>query len=127
MRYENGCLTPDMGSVFIALDPAVKENGCLQVSLWKPLIKRSLHYKDLWQNNNAFAVTVTDKTRYSFTVSRSQLVAVTDQHHTVTVCLSTTPNLFCEFPQFFAGFSRQSQNGKAGYPADRFGFDKKIF
>ena len=30
-RYENGCLTPDMGSVFIALDPAVKENGCLQV------------------------------------------------------------------------------------------------
>jgi len=29
--YENGCLTPDMGSVFIALDPAVKENGCLQV------------------------------------------------------------------------------------------------
>ena len=31
LRYENGCLTPDMGSVFIALDPAVKENGCLQV------------------------------------------------------------------------------------------------
>merc|ERR1719400_1431650 len=29
--YENGCLTPDMGSVFIALDPAVKENGCLQI------------------------------------------------------------------------------------------------
>ena len=34
VRYENGCLTPDMGSVFIALDPAVKENGCLQVSLF---------------------------------------------------------------------------------------------
>ena len=31
-RYENGCLTPDMGSVFIALDPSVKANGCLQVS-----------------------------------------------------------------------------------------------
>ena len=31
LRYENGCLTPDMGSVFIALDPALKENGCLQV------------------------------------------------------------------------------------------------
>lgn len=29
--YENGCLTPDMGSVFIALDPSVKANGCLQV------------------------------------------------------------------------------------------------
>ena len=29
--YENGCLYPDMGSVFIALDPSTKENGCLQV------------------------------------------------------------------------------------------------
>jgi len=29
--YENGCLFPDMGSVFIALDPSIKENGCLQV------------------------------------------------------------------------------------------------
>ena len=32
-RYENGCLTPDMGSVFIALDPSLKENGCLEVSV----------------------------------------------------------------------------------------------
>ena len=61
-----------------------------------------------------------------YVLPRSQLVAVTDQHHTVTVCLSTTPDNFCEFPQFFAGFSRQSQNGKGWYPADRFGFDKKI-
>ena len=30
-RYENGILNPDMGSVFIALDPSVKANGCLQV------------------------------------------------------------------------------------------------
>merc|ERR1711973_704563 len=29
--YENGILNPDMGSVFIALDPSVKANGCLQV------------------------------------------------------------------------------------------------
>ena len=29
--YENGCLFPDMGSVFIPLDPATKENGCLQI------------------------------------------------------------------------------------------------
>ena len=29
--YENGCLYPDMGSVFIALDPCTTENGCLQV------------------------------------------------------------------------------------------------
>jgi len=29
--YNNGCLYPDMLSVLIALDPATKENGCLQV------------------------------------------------------------------------------------------------
>jgi len=29
--YENGCLFPDLASVFIALDPATRENGCLQL------------------------------------------------------------------------------------------------
>lgn len=29
--YLNGCLYPDMASCLIALDPATKENGCLQV------------------------------------------------------------------------------------------------
>lgn len=29
--YNNGCLFPSMASVFIALDPATRENGCLQV------------------------------------------------------------------------------------------------
>jgi ectoine hydroxylase len=29
--YENGCLFPDMLSVFIAIDPCTKENGCMQV------------------------------------------------------------------------------------------------
>ncbi|XP_022089459.1 uncharacterized protein LOC110978634 [Acanthaster planci] len=29
--YKNGCLFPDMGSVFIAIDKTDKENGCLQV------------------------------------------------------------------------------------------------
>lgn len=29
--YKNGCLRPDLITVFIALDPCVKENGCLQV------------------------------------------------------------------------------------------------
>lgn len=29
--YHNGCLTPDMGSVMVALDKATKSNGCLQV------------------------------------------------------------------------------------------------
>jgi len=38
--YENGCPTPNMGSVFIALDPAVKENGCLQVLAGSHLLGR---------------------------------------------------------------------------------------
>ena len=29
--YQNGCLYPDMASVFIALDPTIRENGCLKV------------------------------------------------------------------------------------------------
>lgn len=29
--YANGCLYPDMASAFIAVDPATRENGCLQV------------------------------------------------------------------------------------------------
>lgn len=29
--YNNGCLTPDMGSCLIAIDEATRENGCLQV------------------------------------------------------------------------------------------------
>lgn len=29
--YQNGCLFPYMGSAFIAVDPATRENGCLQV------------------------------------------------------------------------------------------------
>jgi hypothetical protein len=29
--YQNGVLTPDLVSVFVAVDPCTKENGCLQV------------------------------------------------------------------------------------------------
>ena len=29
--YDNGLLFPDVATVFIALDEAVQENGCLQV------------------------------------------------------------------------------------------------
>lgn len=29
--YLNGCLFPDMGSAFIAVDPNTRENGCMQV------------------------------------------------------------------------------------------------
>jgi len=35
--YQNGVLTPDLVSVFVAVDPCTKENGCLQV------IKNSHH------------------------------------------------------------------------------------
>lgn len=35
--YKNGCLKPDMMTVFIALDRCVKANGCLQVN-WSALI-----------------------------------------------------------------------------------------
>ena len=53
--------------MILHFDLAAKENGCLQVSLWKPLTKRSLDYQDVWQNNNAFAVTVRQETRLRFT------------------------------------------------------------
>ena len=29
--YKNGCLFPDMGTVFIAVDKCDQENGCLKV------------------------------------------------------------------------------------------------
>ncbi|CAH1802509.1 unnamed protein product, partial [Owenia fusiformis] len=29
--YQNGCLFPDMATVFIAIDPSTKSNGCLNV------------------------------------------------------------------------------------------------
>jgi ectoine hydroxylase len=29
--YQNGCLFPDMLSLYVAIDPATRENGCLQV------------------------------------------------------------------------------------------------
>ncbi len=30
--YENGCMFPDMGTTWLAIDKATKENGCLKVS-----------------------------------------------------------------------------------------------
>ena len=30
--YNNGCLFPDMGTVFIAIDKCDQENGCLKVN-----------------------------------------------------------------------------------------------
>jgi ectoine hydroxylase-related dioxygenase (phytanoyl-CoA dioxygenase family) len=41
--YQNGCLYPDMASVLIALDPATRENGCLQVLAGSHLMGRIEH------------------------------------------------------------------------------------
>lgn len=41
--YQNGLLYPDLVSVFIAVDPATKENGCLQVLKGSHLMGRVDH------------------------------------------------------------------------------------
>lgn len=41
--YGNGCLSPDMGSCLIAIDPATRENGCLQVVKGSHLLGRMEH------------------------------------------------------------------------------------
>lgn len=41
--YNNGCLLPDMGSVFIAIDPSRRENGCLEVLRGSHLMGRIEH------------------------------------------------------------------------------------
>ncbi|MBC8869463.1 MAG: phytanoyl-CoA dioxygenase family protein [Planctomycetes bacterium] len=41
--YMNGCLFPDMLSVFIAVDPCTKENGCMQVLRGSHLMGRIEH------------------------------------------------------------------------------------
>ena len=41
--YQNGCLFPDMASVFIAVDPNTRENGCLQVLCGSQLMGRIEH------------------------------------------------------------------------------------
>ena len=43
--YGNGCLFPDMASCMIAIDPATKENGCLQVIPHSQRLGRIDHVK----------------------------------------------------------------------------------
>lgn len=43
--YDFGCLFPDMGSCFIAVDPATRANGCLQVIPGSHLLGRINHGK----------------------------------------------------------------------------------
>lgn len=44
--YQNGVLSPDMCSVMIAVDPATRENGCLQVLRGSHKIGRIDHFRD---------------------------------------------------------------------------------
>src|SRR5436309_5602590 len=41
--YQNGCLFPDLASIFIAVDPNTRENGCLQVLKGSHLMGRIEH------------------------------------------------------------------------------------
>jgi len=41
--YSNGCLFPDMASLFIAIDPNTRENGCMQVLQGSHLLGRIEH------------------------------------------------------------------------------------
>jgi ectoine hydroxylase-related dioxygenase (phytanoyl-CoA dioxygenase family) len=43
--YQNGCLFPDLASVAIAIDPATRENGCLQVIRGSHLLGRIDHVR----------------------------------------------------------------------------------
>jgi len=41
--YQNGCLFPDLASIFIAVDPNTRENGCMQVLKGSHLMGRIDH------------------------------------------------------------------------------------
>jgi len=43
--YENGCLFPNMGTIYIAIDKATKENGCLKVIPGSHLLGRINHVR----------------------------------------------------------------------------------
>ncbi|MEO4042397.1 phytanoyl-CoA dioxygenase family protein [Hoeflea sp. CAU 1731] len=49
--YNNGCLSPEMLSVFIALDPSNKANGCLQVLKGSHILGRLDHIREDGQTN----------------------------------------------------------------------------
>ena len=51
--YNNGCLRPDMLSIYISLDKATKENGCLQVLSGTHKLGRLDHVREDGQTNVA--------------------------------------------------------------------------
>ena len=44
--YNYGCLAPDMMSIYVALDPATRENGCLQVLKGSHKLGRLNHLRE---------------------------------------------------------------------------------
>lgn len=49
--YNNGCLSPEMLSIYVSLDPANKENGCLQVLRGSHSLGRLNHVRQDGQTN----------------------------------------------------------------------------
>ncbi|WP_109467077.1 phytanoyl-CoA dioxygenase family protein [Albibacillus kandeliae] len=49
--YNNGCLSPEMLSIYVSLDPANRENGCLQVLKGSHILGRLNHVREDGQTN----------------------------------------------------------------------------
>lgn len=49
--YNNGCLSPEMLSIYVSLDPANRENGCLQVLKGSHILGRLNHIRENGQTN----------------------------------------------------------------------------
>jgi hypothetical protein len=67
--YDNGCLTPDMASVMIAVDAATKENGCMQVI-------RGSHHMGRIDHGKTGDQTGADMERVNAALERMELVYV---------------------------------------------------
>jgi len=67
--YQNGCLLPDMASCMVALDPATRENGCLQVLRGSQRLGRLEH-------GRAGKQTGADPERVAVALQRFELVHV---------------------------------------------------
>jgi ectoine hydroxylase len=67
--YQNGCLLPDMASCMVALDPATRENGCLQLLRGSQRLGRLEH-------GRAGKQTGADPERVAVALQRFELVHV---------------------------------------------------
>eukprot|EP00058_Branchiostoma_floridae_P027472 XP_002612963.1 hypothetical protein BRAFLDRAFT_74748 [Branchiostoma floridae] len=96
--YENGCIFPDMGTVFIALDQATQENGCLKVQKFLPLVHVELEPGDaLFFHCNLLHRSEqnhSDKRRWAFLVAynRASNNPVIEHHHSRYVPMAKVAN-----------------------------------